>query len=156
MNRENNDNWSYMISEVELVYKSKVHPALRPKMEGSESSYNLFHRFWDMNRIEYIEQFKVMYLNRANRVLAIKEISTGGLTGTIADPRVIISYALKLSATSIILCHNHPSGNLQPSRADETVTKRIKEGASLLDIIVMDHLIISNEGYFSFADQGLI
>jgi DNA repair protein RadC len=83
-------------------------------------------------------------------------MSEGGLTGTVADPRVILKKALEYEATSMVLCHNHPSGNLRPSNADEVLTRKIKHAAAFLDISIMDHLIVSEEGYFSFADEGLL
>ena len=89
-------------------------------------------------------------------MLGIYEVSTGGMTGTVADPKLIFVAALKACACSIMLVHNHPSGNLKPSRQDEELTHKIKEGAKLLDIILLDHLIISNESYFSMQDEGFI
>jgi len=97
------------------------------------------------------EVFAVVFLNRANKI-----ISKGGITGTVADPRVILKKALEEDATSIVLCHNHPSGNLQPSRADEELTKKIKEAANYLDIKIIDHIIVSEEGFYSFADEGIL
>lgn len=102
------------------------------------------------------EVFAVVFLNRANKIISFQVISSGGLTGTVADPRVILKKAIEAEATSIILSHNHPSGNLKPSRADEELTQKIKTAASYLDIRVADHIIVSDEGYFSFADEGLI
>lgn len=102
------------------------------------------------------EVFAVVFLNRANKIISFQVISSGGLTGTVADPRVILKKAIEAEATSIILSHNHPSGNLRPSRADEDLTLKIKTAASYLDIKVADHIIVSDEGYFSFADEGLI
>jgi DNA repair protein RadC len=83
-------------------------------------------------------------------------VSEGGITGTVADPRIILRKALEQDAVSLVLCHNHPSGSLRPSRADEQLTQKIKEAASFLDITVLDHIIVSEDGYFSFADEGLI
>lgn len=102
------------------------------------------------------EVFAVLFLNRANKVVHFEIISEGGITGTVADPRLILKKALAHNSTAIILCHNHPSGNLQPSSADELLTKKIKNAASFFDILVTDHLIVSHEGYFSFADEGLL
>ena len=102
------------------------------------------------------ELFIAIYLNNAQKILHHEIISEGGLTGTVADPRIIIKKALTYNAISIILCHNHPSGSLKPSKADETLTKKIKDAALLFDIKVLDHIIVSSEGYFSFADEGLI
>jgi DNA repair protein RadC len=103
-----------------------------------------------------LESFVVVYLNRANKIIRQETISEGGITGTVADPRVILKKALDHHAVSIILCHNHPSGNLIPSKADEQLTNKIKNAAAFLDILVMDHIIVSEEGYYSFADEGLI
>lgn len=142
------------VSEVELIYKSKVKAAERPQVSTSKEVYELFKQYWDKNKIELVEQFKVLLLNRANKVLGIYEMSTGGFSGTIADPKLIFAVALKAAASHIILAHNHPSGNLQPSIGDKQLTQKIKEGGRLLDIDVMDHLIISVEGYYSFAEEG--
>jgi DNA repair protein RadC len=102
------------------------------------------------------EVFMVAYLNRANKIIHLETISEGGITGTVADPRIILKKALEQNAVNLILCHNHPSGSLKPSRADEQLTQKIKQAALLLDISVIDHVIVSEEGYFSFADEGLI
>ncbi len=102
------------------------------------------------------EVFVAVYLNKSNKILCHKVISNGGLSGTVADPRIIFKTALEEGATGIVLCHNHPSGNLKPSMADEILTQKIKQGAALMDIKVMDHIIVSNEGYYSFADEGLL
>jgi len=103
-----------------------------------------------------LECFVVVYLNRANNIIQQELISEGGITGTVADPRIILKKALDHHAVSIILCHNHPSGNLKASKADEQLTNKIKSAAAFLDIQVMDHIIVSEEGYYSFADEGLI
>lgn len=102
------------------------------------------------------EVFAVVYLNRANKINHFEIISKGGMTGTIADPRIILKKALENEATSVVLCHNHPSGNLKPSRADEELTTKIKEAAKYFDIKVLDHIIVSEDGYFSFADEGIL
>jgi DNA repair protein RadC len=102
------------------------------------------------------EVFAVVFLNRANKINHFEIISSGGITGTVADPRIILSKALENKATSIVLCHNHPSGNLKPSLADEELTLKIKEAARFLDISVLDHIIVSEEGYYSFSDEGML
>lgn len=102
------------------------------------------------------EVFGVVFLNQANKVKHYEVISMGGITATVADPRIIFRKALSEDAVAIILFHNHPSGNLQPSRADEELTAKIIQAAKLFDIRILDHLIVSDEGYFSFADEGLI
>jgi len=146
----------YQISEVELIYKSKVKAKERPQVIHSKDVYEIFKQSWDENKIDFVEQFKVMLLNRSNRVLGIYEVSTGGITGTVADPRVILAAALKANAVSIALAHNHPSGDLKPSRQDEALTQKIKNAGSFLDILVLDHVILSTESYYSFADEGLL
>ena len=102
------------------------------------------------------EVFAVLFLNRANKINHFQIVSEGGITGTVADPRVILKKALEEDAVSIILCHNHPSGSLKPSKADEVLTDKIKEAAAYLDIKVLDHIIVSDDGYYSFADEGLL
>lgn len=102
------------------------------------------------------EVFAVVFLNRANRITHFKVVSVGGITQTVVDPRVIFKKALEVKATSLILCHNHPSGNLQPSRADEAITQKLKNAGKMLEINVLDHIIVSDEGYYSFADEGVL
>jgi DNA repair protein RadC len=96
----------------------------------------------------------VIFLNRANKITHFEVISEGGITGTIADPRIILKKALEENAVSIILSHNHPSGSLRPSYADEDLTHKVKEAAAFFDIRILDHIIVSEEGYYSFADEG--
>lgn len=103
-----------------------------------------------------IEVFAVAFLNRANKINHLEIISTGGITGTVADPRVILKKALEYNAVSIVLCHNHPSGSLRPSQADTQLTQKIREAAAFLDIQLLDHIIVSEEGYYSFADEGIL
>ena len=102
------------------------------------------------------EVFGVLYLNQAGRINHFEVVSQGGITGTVVDPRLIFKRALEIDAVSIIVCHNHPSGNLQPSKADELLTSKLREGAKLLDIKLLDHIIVGDNGYFSFADAGLL
>jgi DNA repair protein RadC len=100
------------------------------------------------------EVFAVLFLNRANKVNHFEIISEGGITGTIADPRIILRKALEQDAVSIILCHNHPSGSLRPSQQDKLLTRKISDAARLFDISLIDHVIVSDQGYYSFADNG--
>ena len=145
-----------IVAEVELVYRNKVRPSDRPKVSRSKDAYDCFMATWNLDKIEFVEQFKMMLLNRAGRVLGIVDISTGGVSGTFVDIKVIFSAALKGNATSIILAHNHPSGNLKPSQNDLELTKRIARAGEILDIRVNEHLIITFDGFYSFADEGLI
>jgi len=144
------------VAEVELVYRSKVKPSERPLITSASDAYHLIKVLWDDGKIDLVEQFKVLFLNRANKVLCLYHLSTGGITGTIADPRLIYAAALRVNAVSLILCHNHPSGSLRPSRADEELTQKIKQAGTYFDMKFFDHLIITSETYFSFADEGLL
>lgn len=144
------------VSEVELVYRSKVKASERPVLSDSKEVYRLLKRNWDDTKIELVEQFKILLLNQANKVIAISDLSTGGITGTVADPKLVFMTALKANACNIILAHNHPSGSLKPSKADIELTKKLKEAGQLFDITVLDHLIVSNEAYYSFADEGMM
>lgn len=144
------------VAEVELVYRSKVKASERPLISSSSDAYDILKGMWEEGKIDLVEQFKVLFLNRANRVLCLFSVSSGGITGTVADPRLIYTAALKLNAVSLILSHNHPSGSLKPSRQDEELTQKIKSAGSFLDIKVLDHVILSSEGYYSFADEGLL
>ena len=144
----------YKISEVELVYKTKIKASERPSVTCSQDAYNILLQQWDANKLCMVEQFKVLLLNNANKVLGISDISTGGVSSTVADPRIVFATALKANASKIILAHNHPSGNLQPSQADKELTSKMREGGRFLDLQVLDHIIVTNEGYYSFGDQG--
>ena len=145
-----------MVTEVELSYKNKMKASQRPVGNCSTDFARILRANWPPTTIELREEFRVLYLNRANRVLAMNHASTGGITYCIVDARLIFSTALKLMATSIVLAHNHPSGSLRPSRADEEITQKMINGGKLLDITVLDHIIITDEAHFSFADEGLL
>jgi DNA repair protein RadC len=154
-NSKNQQEW-YQIQEVELIYKSKVKASLRPVVTSAKQAYEVLWQTWDKNKVELQEQFKVLLLNRGGKAVGIYELSTGGVAGTVADPRLIFMAALKANACSIILAHNHPSSNLKPSKADEELTRKIKEAGKFLEINVLDHIIVTEEGYYSFADEGVI
>lgn len=123
----------------------------RKKINGSRDVFEFFHGF--ISDSSY-EEFWILLLNRANKIIKPINISQGGLTGTIADPKKIFKLALDAHASSIILCHNHPSGNLKPSDADDKLTKKLKHAGEFLDLPILDHLIIGDEKYYSFADEG--
>jgi len=144
------------VAEVELVYHSKVRAADRPKVLNAADAYRILMDHWNKDSIELLEEFKVMLLNCNGGLLGIYDLSKGGITSTLVDPRLIYAAALKAAATSIILAHNHPSGELKPSRADQEMTSKIVAGANVLEIKVNDHLIITPENYFSFANEGLL
>ena len=147
---------SFEVAEIQISYKSKVKPSLRPKISSSKDAYEILVRSWDESKIDFVEQFKVILLSRANKVLGIYEVSTGGVSGTVADPKLIFAAALKANSSSILLSHNHPSGNLKPSQQDILLTSKIKEAGKFLELPVIDHLIVTSEGYYSFADEGLL
>ncbi|OQP44139.1 DNA repair protein [Niastella yeongjuensis] len=142
--------------EVELVYKTKVRSSDRVQLRGSVDTYNFLLQTWDENKLELQEQFKVILMNCKNRVLGIYELSTGGVTGTVADPKLIFMAALKANACTVIVAHNHPSGDPHPSTTDKDLTKKITQAGKLLDITVHDHIIVTRNFYYSFADKGMM
>jgi DNA repair protein RadC len=143
------------VAEIGLKYRpTRIESRV---IRSSGDAYDLLIRWFDKDIISLQEMFIVAYLDRKNSVTSVYRASRGGITGTVADPRLIVTTALKTASLGIILCHNHPSGNMVPSRMDEELTKKIKQAASWLDINLLDHLIVSPAGeYFSMADQGLI
>lgn len=152
MNVYNVDN----AAEIQVSYQPKIKN--KPKVKTSLEAYVIFKGFIPQETIALQEHFLVMYLNNSSIVLGVYKLSVGGRSGTIADPRLILSIALKVAATSMILCHNHPSGNLKPSEADKMLTRKLTNASALLDMTIADHIIISGngDGYLSFADEGII
>lgn len=144
------------VSEVEVTYRPKFKASERPKISTSEQAYRLFLNQWNLDKIQFQEEFKIMLLNRRNNVLGIADISMGGVSGTFVDPKVIFAIALKANASSIVLCHNHPSGNLKLSDADIRITKQLKQAGQLLELPIYDHLVITEHSYYSFADEGMM
>ena len=142
-----------LAAALELGIRRNMAASFRPRVKQSADIAHYLRA-----RLEHRkkEAFAVVCLNNSNKILRFEIVSEGGVTGTVADPRVVLKKALEYDATSIILCHNHPSGNLRPSTADEMLTQKIKAAAACLDIRLLDHIIVSNEGYFSFADEGLL
>jgi DNA repair protein RadC len=140
------------VSEIKVSYSTTNTPKV--KITSGDVAFELLLSLWDLNTIELQEEFKILLLNRANEVLGIYPLSKGGITGTVVDSRLIFAVALKCNATGIILCHNHPSGTLKPSNTDITLTKSIKKCADFLDITLIDHLIITKNGFFSFLNEG--
>lgn len=146
----------FEVAEIQLTYKTKVRPSERPKITSSKEAYEILLDSWDEHKLEFVEQFKILLLNRASMVLGIYEVSTGGVSATIADPKLIFAAAIKANASAIILSHSHPSGQLKPSDADLKLTKKLKDGGKYLEISVLDHIIVTSEGYYSFADEGVL
>jgi DNA repair protein RadC len=142
-----------IVAALELSKRRRVAEVKeKEKISGSKDVFEYFHHLADLRN----EEFWIMYLNRANKIISAQKISQGGITGTVADTRIIFKNALDNFACGIILCHNHPSGNLTPSEEDKSLTKKIKQAGQLLDINTLDHLIISDAGYYSFADEGIL
>ncbi len=133
--------------------RAGLHQAEKIPVKSSETVFNLFHPL--LGDLDH-EEFWLLMLNRANRVLGRFKVSQGGLSGTVIDTRIILKKALDNLASSIIVCHNHPSGNKQPSDADIKITEKLKKAAEMVEIKLLDHVIIADKSYFSFADEGII
>lgn len=145
----------FLLAEISISYKPLFMISERPKITTSIQAYNVLKSVWS-DDLTYCEEFLILLLNRANKVLGISRISVGGISGTTADPIKIFQSALKANASGIILAHNHPSGNLTPSEADKNLTKKLQEAGKFLDVQVIDHIILTEESYFSFGDEGLM
>jgi DNA repair protein RadC len=143
------------VAEIQLSYRpnKKTSPTV---ISSSAAAYAELLKWFPQDTIALKEEFIALYLNRANQVLGVYRVSSGGITSTIADPRLIIAVALKTAAVGIIIAHNHPSGNVRPSEADKTLTKNLKEITELLDIKLVDHFIVSELSCYSFAENGLL
>ena len=145
-----------IISEIELTYKPVIAKQERIKISNSQDAFKAILSNWNKNTIELHEEFKVLLLNRANEVLGVHTVSKGGITATVVDIRILFAVALKSASTSIVLAHNHPSGNLKPSEADKKLYEKVKKASEYLDIQVLDNMIITKAGFYSFADRNLI
>ena len=146
----------FEVNEVKLTYRTKQKASERPQINNSKTIYELLLKCFDADTIELKESFKVLLLNNGNRVLGLLNVSEGGITGTIVDARLIMQSVILSNATRIVMAHNHPSGNLTPSVQDTFITNRIKQACNLMDIEMLDHLIITPENFYSFADEGLL
>lgn len=144
-----------MFAEMKPVYKQK-HEFPEGKITCSTDIYKYLQSIWDKDTLNYTETMLLLLLNRQNKIIGWVKISTGGMAGTVVDPKVVFALALQGCATSIILAHNHPSGNLKPSEADINLTQKMIQAGKLLDIVVLDHIIMTSEGYYSFSDEGRI
>ena len=149
-------NQLYKVSEVKLSYKTKTTQLERVKADSPADCYKVLLNSWDKGQLEHKESFKVLLLNQSNDVLGIYTVAEGGISETIVDVRVVLQAAILANATSIVLAHNHPSGNLTPGLSDHYITEKIKEAARLLSISVYDHIIVGRNGYFSFAERKVL
>ena len=146
----------FTVCEIDLVYKPTFEIASRPTVGCSKDAYSILIETWDCGKLQLVEHFRVLYLNIGNHVQAVYLHSTGSISSTLADPRLIFLPAIRMGASGIIIAHNHPSGDMNPSRADIALTRKISSGAELLNIKLLDHLIITPDKYFSFGDEGLL
>ena len=145
------------VNEIAISYSGNLKTNQLPKITSSQNAAELLYGQWNKNNIELHETFKIMLLNNANKVKGIYQVSTGGITGTLVDLRIVFAVVLKSLTTAVILAHNHPSGTLRPSEPDKRLTQKIKKAGELFDIKVLDHLILTPDGnYFSFADEGML
>jgi DNA repair protein RadC len=144
------------IAELKVTYQNIQEVYSQPKIMSSEDGYQILQEYFPEDTVGLKEQVIVLYLNNSNRVIGIYRVSDGGITGSVVDIRLILGTALKVAATGLILAHNHPSGNLMPSESDKILTKKLKEGAAIMDLKLHDHLILSPEEYkyYSFYDKG--
>lgn len=143
-----------IIAALELGIRQKSFPSKQKlKITTSMDAYERLQPY--VENLNH-EEFWVVYLNRGNKILEVKNVSSGGITGTVFDIRLVFKDAILLESTNIILCHNHPSGNLTPSESDKELTYKTQEAGKLMSIEVLDHLIIADQGYYSFADEGLL
>ena len=146
-----------LVSEVQITYLNKISASDRLKVTKIDDCIRIFRSVSRYNaNISLYECFYAMYLNRNNKVLSVMLISEGGTCGTVVDVKKILSPAILQNSSAIILSHNHPSGNTQPSEADINTTKKVVQAALLMDIKVIDHVILTEESFYSFADEGLI
>ena len=146
MKNVNNATDLYNVTEVQLVYKTKVKASDRPKINKMEDAAEIFRNNWNRDKIEHVEEVKILLLNRSNRVLGIATISSGGVSGTVIDERIILQYAIKANASAVIMAHNHPSGNLEASEADNRITSKIRNSLEVMGMSLLDHIIITAEG----------
>lgn len=143
------------LSEISINYKPNIKLSELPKVFTSKDAEIQFRALWS-DKLQHIEEMYMMLLNRANKVLGYSLISKGGISGTVVDLKIVFQIAIKSNASSIILAHNHPSGNLKPSEADIRITKNVREAGKIMDIVLLDHLIITDEEFYSFADEGVL
>lgn len=125
-------------------------------INGAEMATAVFRETWNLDHINYLEEFKVMFLNNANKLLGIMDHSMGGQTGTLVDVRIMLATALTVGSNAILLCHNHPTGKLKPSGADKQLTQKLFAAAELMDIRILDHIILTDESFYSFSDDGIM
>jgi DNA repair protein RadC len=142
--------------KISLSWDKKIKKSELTTCRNSADLYAVAKELFNKDTFDWTEEVLLICLNRANAVIGYTKVSSGGITGTVLDPRVVFAIALNCAATSIVVMHNHPSGNLKPSKGDEDITERIRVAGNALDIKLLDHLIVTDESYYSFRDDGMI
>ena len=147
---------TYKSNFPQITLKLKKGEELNCKIKLSSDAADLFRKIWDVDSLPINESMIAIFLNRQNNTIGWYKVSQGGISGTLMDVRLILATALNCLASGIILCHNHPSGNLQPSETDIAMTKKVKKSAEIMDINLLDHIILTEESYYSMIDNGVI
>lgn len=143
-----------IVNEIKLSYSRKGN--CERSISSSRDAVEVFRAHFDAEEMDYRESFFALYLDQANKVLGIKKISECGISSTLVDVRIVMQAALLCNASAMIVAHNHPSGNLKPSSCDIKMTSQIKEAAKILSLTLLDHVILTSDSHFSFADEGMI
>lgn len=147
-------NMNFKCAEVQLSFKQKIKPTT--KLVSSEDCYQFFLSTYDEGEIDYRESFRVVYLNSSLKVVGWMTVATGGITEVLVDPRIVLQGALLTNATLLIACHNHPSGSVRPSKDDDRLTERLKKACEVMNIKMLDHLVITEDSYYSYNDEGRV
>jgi len=143
-----------IVNEIKLSYSRKGN--CEKSISSSQDAVEVFREHFDADEMDYRESFFALYLNQANKVLGIKKISESGISSTLVDVRIVLQAALLCNASGIIVAHNHPSGNLNPSSSDIKMTAQIKEASKMMNMTLLDHVILTSDSHYSFADDGMI
>ncbi len=143
-----------IVNEIKLSYSRKGN--CERCIASSRDAMEIFREHFDADELDYRESFFALYLNQANKVLGIKKISESGISSTLVDVRIVLQAALLCNASGIIVAHNHPSGNLNPSSSDIKMTAQIKDASKVMNMTLLDHVILTSDSHYSFADDGMI
>lgn len=144
----------HIIPKIEVSFYPKRNPTKRVFIKCSQDSYRFLRTIWDMNTISLFEEFIVLFLDRRSGIIGWRKIGQGSTSGVVVNVQLIFGIATQCNTSAIIVAHNHPSANLKPSHQDKNITQRIRDGCKLFDIKLLDHLILTEESYYSFADEG--
>lgn len=144
------------VAKIKISYHNKIHPDNRAIVKDSKDAYDILLKGWNKNYIQIVEEAKLLMLDKRNACLGIADLFRGGVSSCVIDPKIVLATSLVSGASGIILAHNHPSGNLKPSKSDIDITRRISNGASIVGLQLLDHMIITPHGYYSMLDNGLV